>query len=202
MNGDSQDNTSGSENDPHHNVSGEKHPPSFGASDPTDGRGDYEWESKYPPKALRVIRNEAIALIVFFLTSLFGIFFAWCGLLEDSLSYCCNIGEPRKLQIYSYFMFAGLLGGTIYSIKFLYHAVARGIWHLDRQLWRFLSPLMSLGVAFIVAALISAGFVIHSDLSGASAISIGFVAGYFSDAAIAKMYEVANVFFGTSSSAS
>ena len=29
----------------------------------------------------------------------------------------------------------GLLGGTVYGGKWLYHAVAKGLWHEDRKLW-------------------------------------------------------------------
>ena len=73
------------------------------------------------------------------------------------------------------------------------------MWHVDRQLWRLMSPLMSLAVAFVVGTLVQANLM-HGNgtgLSAPSSVSLGFMAGYFSDAAIAKMYEIANVVFGT-----
>jgi len=173
--------------------------PSFGASDPTDGRPKFDWKSRYPSEALRIIRTEAIILSALFLLSLTGIFLVWCDAIVVLLNYCCGETNIQLFKHYSYFSFAGLLGGTIYSIKYLYHAVARGTWHIDRQLWRFLSPLMSFGVAFIVGALVQADVIGQPNPAGSVAITIGFVAGYFSDSAIAKMYEIANAFFGTSS---
>jgi len=169
----------------------------FGSSDPTDGRKKYDWRSGYPNEALTIIRTEAIILAMLLATTLLFVFLIWCGALDNLFKTCCENVNITTLKQYGYFALAGLLGGTIYSIKYLYHAVARGTWHIDRQLWRFLTPLMSLGVAFIVASLIHADLLGESNPSTAASISIGFVAGYFSDNAIAKMYEIANVFFST-----
>lgn len=177
----------------------------FGAGDPTDGRRQYKWESNYPDEANALVIKEARVLLVFFFGALLFIFLTWTGHLAKFVEVCLGVNGKRfeLLEYYLYFSFSGLLGGTILSIKFLYHAVARGIWHTDRILWRFITPWMSLGVAFIVAALIHNG-VFGEDTasglmsSGAGAVSIGFISGYFSDNAIAKMYELANVFFGAS----
>jgi hypothetical protein len=83
-------------------------------------------------------------------------------------------------------------------MKWLYHSVGRGYWNVDRQLWRFMTPLISMGVSFVVGALVQANIVNGPTavLSPPAAISLGFISGYFSDAAIAKMYEVANALFG------
>ncbi len=166
----------------------------FGATDPTDGRKLLEWESRYPSDAISKIRIEAIILILMFTLSLVFIFLLWCS----TASYWhSKIPDYKLFQHYGYFAFSGLLGGTIFSVKWLYHAVARGIWNEDRKLWRTLTPLMSFGIGFIVGALVHAGYSNTTAISGASSVLIGFLAGYFSDNAIAKMYEVANVFFGT-----
>ena len=176
---------------------------SFGGSEPTDGRSQFEWESRYPNEAQKVIRLEALGLVFLFFISLSMLLLTWCGALDGLLSFCCQKTSGDTLKWYSYITFSGLLAGVIFSMKYLYHAVARGTWHIDRQLWRFMSPLMSLGVAFIVGALVHANMLNGSptSLSSPTAVSIGFVAGYFSDSAIAKMYEIANVLFGTSSKA-
>lgn len=62
-----------------------------------------------------------------------------------------------------------------------------------------MSPLISVGVAFVVAVLVQENLLNGAIASSnpSSAIAIGFLAGYFSDNAIAKMLEVANVIFGT-----
>ncbi|MDH5611289.1 MAG: hypothetical protein OEY66_02375 [Gammaproteobacteria bacterium] len=170
---------------------------SFGSSDPSDGRKKLEWESRYPKEALKIIRIEATTLAILLTVTIILIFLIWCGAISNLIQDCCENANISTLKQYSYFALSGLLGGTIFSIKYLYHAVARGTWHIDRQLWRFLTPLMSLGVAFIVGALVHADLLGDPHPSAAASISIGFIAGYFSDNAIAKMYEIANVFFGT-----
>lgn len=172
---------------------------SFGNSEPTDGRIQWDWKSKYPQEALSIIRFEAFFLLVLFFLALIMIFLTWTESLHHFIKYCCGKDTYGSFNTYSYITFSGLLAGVIFSVKYLYHAVARGTWHLDRQLWRFMSPVMSLGVAFIVGALVNANLMngTKAPISAAAAVSIGFMAGYFSDTAIAKMYEIANVIFGT-----
>ena len=54
-------------------------------------------------------------------------------------------------------------------------------------------------VAFVVGAMIDASLIAAGvKLSGSAFVSIGFLAGYFADQAVAKMYEVACVLFGIS----
>ena len=65
-----------------------------------------------------------------------------------------------------------------------------------------MSPFISTTVSVIVGALIEANLVpAHKPASGASCLSIGFLAGYFADEAVGKMYEIASVVFGRNSSA-
>ncbi|MEQ1933456.1 MAG: hypothetical protein ABL962_06200, partial [Fimbriimonadaceae bacterium] len=81
---------------------------------------------------------------------------------------------------------------------YLYRVVARGYWHVDRRLWRVLSPLISLGLSIAFGALVEASFLSsRAPTSGAAAVAFGFLVGYFADAAVAKMHEVAEVVFGT-----
>lgn len=182
----------------------QKEATSFGASEPTDGRALGEWKSRYPAEALRIIRFEAAILVVGFFFALLIIFLAWTGIIGQKASAFFGFSSVHTLNQYIYISFSGLLAGTVFSLKWLYHAVGRGIWHIDRQLWRFISPLMSFGVAFILGALLHANLLENSgdDSNFASApalVSLGFISGYFSDAAIAKMYELATVLFGITS---
>jgi hypothetical protein len=86
-------------------------------------------------------------------------------------------------------------------IKWLYHSVARGSWHLDRRLWRIFTPHISGGLSFFVLALISSGalriFDRKATESFALVVGLGFLVGYFSDSAIAKLTELAETLFGT-----
>lgn len=44
--------------------------------------------------------------------------------------------EP--LQSYVLAGLGGLLGGLVFCGKWLYHSIAKGRWHQDRRMWRFL----------------------------------------------------------------
>jgi hypothetical protein len=99
---------------------------------------------------------------------------------------------------------AGTLGGTLFAIKWLYHTVARQLWHMDRRLWRLFTPHISGGLAFGVTALIASGVIRIFDKNATNSyallVGFGFLVGYFSDSAIAKLSEVADTLFGTSRS--
>lgn len=96
------------------------------------------------------------------------------------------------------------LGGTLFDIKWLYHSVARQIWHMDRRLWRFFTPHISGGLAFIVLTLISSGllrvFDQHAIESPSLVLGMTFLVGYFSDSTVAKLAEIADTIFGTTRS--
>ena len=184
------------------NTNQDAHDPNASTADPTDGRELYEWSTKYPPEATFVIRLESSYLFALLIVSLAGLLLTWNRFLENILINPAIL-DPKVFRIYSYYCFAGLLGGTTFSIKYMYRVVARGYWHMDRQIWRILSPFMSISVSFAVGALISASYIgansIRGDHSAASAIAIGFLVGYFADLAIGKMHEVAMVLFGPTS---
>lgn len=170
------------------------------ASDPQDGRGPYECLSKYPPKITRQIICEAIYLFVIFFLSGFLIFSTWKGWMSALLS--SQQSQNATIKEFLYYVSAGMLGGNVFGMKYFYRVVARGFWHQDRRYWRIMSPFIATSVAFIVGAMIDANFVpVHKPVSGASFVSIGFLAGYFADEAVGKMYEIASVIFGKSGSA-
>jgi hypothetical protein len=99
---------------------------------------------------------------------------------------------------------AGMFGGVLFGLKWLYHVVARQLWHQDRRLWRLFTPHISAGLAFGVIALIDAEIIRVFDRSiverSATVVGIAFLIGYFSDSAVAKLTEVAETLFGTSRS--
>ena len=164
----------------------------FAPSDPSDGRKPGEWQSLYPKDAQKYICFEALYLmIIFVLASVF------IALILISKKWT-HIGDLELGAISS--SLGGLLGGTIFAIKWLYHSVARGIWHEDRRLWRLWTPWISLGLAFVFWALMSSGLLKIFNPAAMSSelttLSLGFLIGYFSDAATAKLAEVANTLFG------
>lgn len=174
------------------------HDPNVGTADPTDGRGIYEWKSRYEGCAVWIIRFESLYLTILLVVAFLGIFLTWNRWLETIL-LSGDVIDAHVFRVYSYYFFSGLLGGVTFSIKYMYRVVARGYWHMDRQIWRILSPFMSISVSFALGSLFSAGFIStgNNDVSApSSVIAVGFLAGYFADQAIGKMYEVAMVLFG------
>jgi hypothetical protein len=172
----------------------------FGQAEPTDNRDPYNWQSKYDdPRAQWGMRIEAIYLGVL----LFGmpIIMLICWLEYPKNWLHLSDQRFRPLLKYSFAWASGTLGGALFAIKWLYHTVARGLWHLDRRLWRVFTPHISGGLSFFVLALISSGalriFDKKATESLALIVGLGFLVGYFSDSAIAKLTEVAETLFGT-----
>lgn len=166
-----------------------------GPSDPTDGRNVNEWKSRYEPEAQKLIRQEFVYLVVIFLLSNALIFSTWYGCIHTYL----KLSPERVLTLkkYLYYSSAGMLGGVTFGIKYFYRVVARGYWNQDRRIWRWLSPLLAMSIAFIVGVLIDASFISSKGPASAAAfVSIGFMSGYFADEAVGKMYDIATVLFG------
>jgi hypothetical protein len=99
--------------------------------------------------------------------------------------------EGRALSLYGSAWIGGLLGGCVYSMKWLYHSIGRGKWHLDRRAWRFLTPLVSSGLAFGTLSLLISGAVplLSENItrSQAGICGIAFLVGYFSDDTVAAL---------------
>lgn len=164
-------------------------------TDPTDSRKQYDWESKYPVAACSKIWWEATYVVVLIGMSLVLILANWRGITADWLSVTGHNADV--LRRYCYYSFAGLLGGGVFCLKYLYRMVARGYWHMDRRIWRFTSPLNALALAFVTGALLEASIIsLRAPISGSAIVGIGFLVGYFADAAVAKLHEVAEVLFG------
>lgn len=174
--------------------------PTFAPGDPTDGRGFLEWKSKYPKEARREMWWEAgylgfllLAAPVLILLIYGGILNRWLGL--DPLQY-------NKLSLFGTAWIGGLLGGTLFDMKWLYHVVAKKLWHQDRRLWRVFTPHISGGLGFAIVALMSSGIFKIFDRSALEShsviVAVSFLVGYFSDSAIGKLTEIAQTLFGVS----
>lgn len=164
-----------------------------------DGRDVFDFKSKYKINARVEIWCEATYLIIILCISIFILFCTWKGGMYSFLDISNN--QEATAKQYLYYLASGMLGGVTFGMKYFYRVVARGLWHQDRRVWRLLSPLISAVVALMVGILIDASILtteqtVHGVRNGASIISIGFLAGYFADEAVGKMYEIANVIFG------
>ena len=176
------------------------HVPAFAPDDPTDGRSLLDWKSKYPKEAWRIIWIEGAYL--FILLTLVPILMLLFWLELPNRWFKLNDEKYRTVITYTLAWLGGLLGGTLFDIKWLYHAVARQVWHLDRRLWRILTPHISGGLAFAMIALISSGllrvFDREATQSRALVVGMAILVGYFSDSAVAKLSEIAETLFGAS----
>lgn len=174
--------------------------PGFAPDDPTDGREPLDWKSKYPEDARKLIWREASYLFGLLLLLPLLMLVFWLGYPQRGLKLSDQQYEP--VLKYALAWLGGMLGGTLFDIKWLYHVVARQVWHLDRQLWRLFTPHISGGLAFAIVALISSGMLRVFDSQAAHSrsliIAVAFLVGYFSDSAIAKLSEIAETVFGAS----
>jgi len=152
------------------------------------------------PEAKSAIRIEAGYLAALLLAAPAAILTLW---LDYPKSWFSISGEKYPAIVkYGLAWLSGTLGGTLFDVKWLYHSVARRVWHLDRRLWRVFTPHISGGLAFAVLALVSSGLVRIFDSKAVDSlpvvVGLAFLVGYFSDGAIAKLSELARTIFGAS----
>ncbi len=173
----------------------------------TDGRARGEYASLYPKAAWKQITFE----------------FGYLGALLLALTLCLidpalsksEIGGDAGVYTTYFFQFeirseavkwialtiSGMLGGTIFCLKWLYHSVAKGAWHRDRLLWRIVVPFNSALVALFTGFLFASGavpFLKDETLdTPIMAASFGFIFGYFSDNILAALQNFAQKIFGT-----
>lgn len=172
----------------------------FGQADPTDNRARYDWKSRYDdPTAKKEILREAVYLGILLFALPAVMTFFWLGYPKHLFRIADE--QYRPLLKYVFAWTSGSLGGVLFDLKWLYHVVARGLWHQDRRLWRIFTPHISGGLSFFVLALVASGGLRIFDGRATDSLSLvmglGFLVGYFSDSAIAKLTEVAETLFGT-----
>lgn len=167
----------------------------------TDGRKQYDWESKYPECAQKEMKKEAIYIAIILIIAFSLLIFIVGGLI-DKIGNLIGL-EAKKtasLEGVIIYFFSGLLGGTIFGLKYFYRVVSRGYWSQDRKYWRIFSPWISACVAFVVGCMVLSGYINATQTqSFAAEICVGFITGYFADEAVGKMSEVATALFGSNS---
>jgi hypothetical protein len=162
----------------------------FAPDAPTDGRKLYEWESRWPKPARQCMQREFVYLIFI--------------LVGPCVALALHISKVLHMPLEILGALAGISGGSAFAIKWFYHSIAKGLWHLDRCYWRIITPIVSGVIAFFSAILVRSDmlniFNLNTFEKPLNIIILGFVAGYFSDSAIAKFAEVAASLFGQTSS--
>jgi hypothetical protein len=172
----------------------------FAPADPSDGRKPGEWQTRYSDKSAKWgIRFEAAYIVLLLFLCPTALLVLWiredqtfCGLSEKQVGVVCR---------YAYAWAGGVLGGTLFTLKWLYHSVARWMWNRDRRLWRLCAPHLSGALAFVFVCMINSGMLVIFDKDAmrrpSVIVAIAFLVGYFSDSALAKMSEIAMSLFGT-----
>lgn len=101
----------------------------------TDGRKQYDWESKYPECAQKEMKKEAIYIAIILIIAFSLLIFIVGGLI-DKVGNLIGL-EAKKtasLEGVIIYFFSGLLGGTIFGLKYFYRVVSRGYWSQDRKI--------------------------------------------------------------------
>ena len=158
---------------------------------PDDGHELWDWKTKYDSDAWKIIKKEAIYLGVLLGSGILLLLINYLGLLYYVINLFQSKPEPLVTKEL-YCAIFGFLGGTVYGIKILYKAVARGKWHVDRKLWRIFTPWVSLVLSIVIASIMSDTIL---SINNYGAALIGFFAGYFSESAIGKLYAIAKIIF-------
>lgn len=177
-------------------------------SDPTDGKDQWEFKSRYPFWTRVQIFSEAIYLTLLLLVGLYLIFWIYHGAIALPATDLQFISFNEQLKRMITFPIAGLVGGAMFGLKYLYRVAARGWWHEDRRIWRVLSPCLSATLATMVGILIDGGMLGMSYSQSnagnpySTLLGVAFITGYFADSALAKLQDVANVVFASSRDAS
>lgn len=164
---------------------------------PTDaqsGRPPGSWKTRYPQAARRGIYREFW-------------FLAWLLVLAAIALPALACWKPQNLlcgesmRLYSLATLGGLLGGWMFTARWLINAVVAWRWDEDRHLWRILNPFIAASLALVFCAVIRSGLfqVLNpkSVSTVSAALALGFLVGYFSDRAIGKLGELADTLFGT-----
>jgi hypothetical protein len=109
--------------------------------------------------------------------------------------------NDRNFLLWMSVGFSGMVGGSCFALKWLYHSVAKGLWNRDRVLWRLIVPVLSGSVAVFVSMLVASGILslidskFFSNFYGAA--GVGWLVGYFSDNVLASLQKLAHKWFGT-----
>lgn len=164
--------------------------PAFAPNALNDDRVEGDWKSRYKDReARRSILFESIyvcACLVVALGLIVAVTFCDAANLTPLPRATISVLQPFVLAF-----LGGFLGGILFTMKWLYHSVAKGLWNRDRRLWRIFTPLLSSGAALTIILLCSSGVLpfFGPELARSSdgALGLSIVFGYFSDRAFSSL---------------
>lgn len=172
----------------------------------TDGRAERDWKSIYPFSVWIQITVELAWLVLMFGGALYFLgriaVAQTLGVESAIVTFICGNSVPgNPLFVWAATGAAGVVGGSCFAFKWLYHTVAKMRWHRDRVIWRFIVPPVSGALALFTALMIKSGIVpflstlpFDNPIVGAS---YGFFVGLFSDNLLAALQNLAQKTFGT-----
>jgi len=169
------------------------------ASTNNDNREFGYFASRYGLTVWAQIFFELAFLLVYLSAALYGIALSlW---LRDHEPTTMLEEQLRALEPWGWIFFAGVAGGSLFALKFLYHAVAKNEWNRDRVLWRFIVPINSGVLALFLAFGVASKIVPFLDdrviANLYAGLFFGFFVGYFADHALARLQRLALDWFGT-----
>jgi len=169
-----------------------------------DGRDTGAWQSVYPFWARLWIYLELIYLLLLMLGGVSVIAIcAASSLSVETVPLLPNrpFGTDEEVLFWISTGTSGVLGGTVMTLKWHYHCVAKKLWHVDRRVWRLTTPLLSGVVSlFVVMLLISEIMPIISLENVKTPIggsALAFLLGLFSDNILAALQNFAVRTIGT-----
>lgn len=163
-----------------------------------DGRLPGEFASRYGWGVWFQVVLELLVLLV----ALYGALYVVCISIWKGYAPVWRLEEfIQQSQPWPAVFCAGVAGGCLFALKFLYHAVAKQEWNQDRVLWRFIVPVNSGTLALFSGFGISAGVIPFIDQQLFEnvyiALFFGFFIGHFSDNFLAALQRLAHEWFGT-----
>jgi hypothetical protein len=179
------------------------------AFEENDRRKLGDWSSRFPISAWVQIGLELLYLLIILLGC--AAVLLWIGYVvappasADARAFSpfgIQVEYPRDRTILIWLSVAlsGMVGGSCFALKWLYHSVAKKEWNRDRLVWRLIVPLLSGAVAVSVSLLVASGVIALLDprffSSFYGAVGAGWLIGYFSDNVLAALRRLADRWFG------
>jgi hypothetical protein len=183
--------------------------PDARAFEENDRRKSGDWSSRYPISAWVQIVFELFYLLIILLGS--AAVLLWIGYVVappasadartfSPLGIQVEYPRDRTILIWLSVALSGMVGGSCFALKWLYHSVAKAEWNRDRVVWRLIVPLLSGAVAVSVSFLVGSGVIALLDArffsSFYGAVGAGWLIGYFSDNVLAALRRLADRWFG------
>ncbi|MET4807708.1 hypothetical protein [Limibacillus sp. MBR-115] len=172
-----------------------------------DGRPTGEWKTRYVFRAWLQISGEFLLLFLYLAVANYFLIEAItekpAEIARDGFIYSTLFGVyvSEENARWIALVLAGFVGGTVFDLKWMYHSVAKGIWNVDRCLWRIIVPFNSAMVSLFTGFLFKSGvvpFLKNESFDNYYVLlGLGFVFGYFSDNILAALQNLAKKAFGT-----